>query len=103
MLTIKAEVQKDKQRSDKTYNVKICFTHDRKVKRLSTNLFVTSQELAKSFKFKEGTPIKLEIDNVVLYYKEKCAKLRLDINDYTPDDVISHINGEREKEKLIDS
>ena len=102
MLTIKAEVQKDKQRSDKTYNVKIRFTHDRKVKRLSTNLFVTPQELTKSFKFKEGTPIKLEIDNVVLYYKEKCAKLRLDIKDYTLDDFISHIKGEREKEKLID-
>ena len=40
MLTIKAEIQQDKQRSDGTYNVKMRFTLDRKVKRLSTNLFV---------------------------------------------------------------
>ena len=54
MLTIKAEVQQDKQRSDGTYNVKMRFTLDRKVKRLSTNLFVTPQDLTKSFKRKHS-------------------------------------------------
>ena len=53
MLTIKAEVQRDKQRSDGTYNVKVRFTLNRNVRRLSTSLFVTSKELTKSFKFRE--------------------------------------------------
>ena len=36
MLTIKAEVLKDKKRTDGTYNVKVRFTKDKKVKRIST-------------------------------------------------------------------
>lgn len=67
MLTIKAEVQQDKQRSDGTYNVKMRFTLDRKVKRLSTNLFVTPQDLTKSYKFKENTPIKKKGSYILIY------------------------------------
>lgn len=102
MLTIKAEVQQDKQRSDGTYNVKMRFTLDRKVKRLSTNLFVTPQDLTKSFKFKENTPIKKEIDCLVLYYREQCEKLHLDQNKYTLKEIISVLNGEQEKQQTID-
>ena len=65
MLTIKAEVQRDKQRSDGTYNVKVRFTQDRKVKRLSSSLFVTSKDLTKSFNFKEGTTVKKYSLNLV--------------------------------------
>ena len=43
MLTIKAEIKRSELKVDGTYNVKIRFTLDRKVKRLSTNLFVTQQ------------------------------------------------------------
>lgn len=102
MLTIKAEVQQDKQRSDGTYNVKMRFTLDRKVKRLSTNLFVTPQDLTKSFKFKENTFIKKEIDCLVFYYREQCEKLHLDQNKYTLEEIISFLNGEQEKLQTID-
>ena len=47
MLTIKAEVQRDKQRSDGTYNVKVRFTQDRKVKRLSSSLSDFIKEIDK--------------------------------------------------------
>lgn len=102
MLTIKAEVQQDKKKSDGTYNVKIRFTQDRKVKRLSTNLFVTSKDLTKSFKFKEDAYIKREIDILVLYYKEQCAKLQLDQNPCSLDDIFDYLNGEYEKKQMID-
>lgn len=102
MLTIRAEVQQDKQKSDGTYNVKIRFTLNRKVKRLSTSLFVTSKELTKSFKFKEDTPIKKEIDNLVLYYKEQCSKLQLDQTSYTLEHIFDFLNGEQEKQQTID-
>ena len=102
MLTIKAEVQQDKQRSDGTYNVKMRFTLDRKVKRLSTNLFVTPQDLTKSFKFKENTLIKKEIDCLVFYYREQCEKLHLDQNKYTLEEIFSFLNGEQEKNQIID-
>lgn len=102
MLTIKAEVQQDKQRRDRTYNVKVRFTMDRKVRRLSTSLFVTPKELTKDFKFKEGTPIKKEIDNLVLYYKEQCSKLQIDQNNYTLESIFEFLNGEQEKSQVID-
>lgn len=102
MLTIKAEVQQDKQRSDGTYNVKVRFTLNRQVKRFSTSLFITPKELTKSFKFKEDTLIKKEIDNLVLYYREQCTKLQLDQNNYTLENVFDFLNGEQEKSQVID-
>lgn len=102
MLTIKAEIKRSELKVDGTYNVKIRFTLDRKVKRLSTNLFVTQQDLTKSLKFKEDTPIKREIDRLVLYYREQCLKLQLDRNHYSLDEIIEFLNGEQEKQQTID-
>ena len=102
MLTIKAEIKRSELKVDGTYNVKIRFTLDRKVKRLSTNLFVTQQDLTKSLKFKEDTSIKREIDRLVLYYREQCLKLQLDQNHYSLDEIIEFLNGEQEKQQTID-
>ena len=102
MLTIKAEIKRSELKADGTYNVKIRFTLDRKVKRLSTNLFVTQQDLTKSLKFKEDTSIKREVDRLVLYYREQCLKLQLDQNHYSLDEIIEFLNGEQEKQQTID-
>ena len=102
MPTIKAEIKRSELKVDGTYNVKIRFTLDRKVKRLSTNLFVTQQDLTKSLKFKEDTSIKREIDRLVLYYREQCLKLQLDQNHYSLDEIIEFLNGEQEKQQTID-
>lgn len=51
MLTINAEIKKNEQRSDKTYNVKLRFTLNRKIKRLSTTIFVTPSVLLKICSF----------------------------------------------------
>ena len=102
MLTIKAEIKRSELKVDGTYNVKIRFTLDRKVKRLSTNLFVTQQDLTKSLKFKEDTSIKREIDRLVLYDREQCLQLQLDQNHYSLDEIIEFLNGEQEKQQTID-
>ena len=102
MLTIKAEVQRDKQRSDGTYNVKVRFTQDRKVKRLSSSLFVSSKDLTKSFNFKEGTTVKKEVDKLINTYQEKCAKLQLEVNHYTLDDILAFLKSDREQTQPID-
>ena len=65
MLTIKAMVKKDGLRVDRKYNVKLCFTYNRKVKRLSTSLFVSAEDLTKSLSFKDGTEIKRKVDKLV--------------------------------------
>lgn len=102
MLTIKAEIKKSELKVDGTYNVKIRFTLDRKIKRLSTNLFITSKDLTNSLKFKEDTSIKRAIDRLVLYYREQCFKLQLDQNHYSLDEIIEFLNGEQEKQQTID-
>lgn len=102
MLTIRAEIRKNELKSDGTYNVKVRLTQDRKVKRLSSSLFVTSKDLTKSFDFKEGTLMKREIDNLIRNYQEKCAKLQVELNHYTLEDIVEYLNGEREKMQPVD-
>ena len=102
MLTIKAEIKKQEQKLDGTYNVKLRLTLDRKVKRLSTSLFATPKDLTKDCKIKPSSPIKQDVDTLIRGYYDKCAKLQIELNNYTLDDVIDYLNGEYEKNQLID-
>lgn len=102
MLTINAEIKKDGLRSDGTYNVKLRFTLDRKMRRLSTSLFVTSKDLTKELKIKQNSPIKQEIDSLIRSYQERCAKLQVELNHYTIDEVMDYLDGEHQKQQTID-
>lgn len=102
MLTIKPEIKRQEQKLDGTYNVKLRFTLDRKVKRLSTSLFVYSKDLTKEFKIKPSSPIKQDVEALIRSYYEKCAKLQIELNHYTLDDIIDYLNGEQEKNQIID-
>lgn len=102
MLTIREEIKKGELKSDGTYNVKVRFTLDRKFKRLSTSLFVTSKDLTKSLKLKEGTTVKREVDKLIHTYQEKCAKLQLEVNHYTLDDILKYLKAERTRAQPID-
>ncbi|MEY8685494.1 phage integrase SAM-like domain-containing protein [Bacteroides sp. AN502(2024)] len=102
MLTIRAEIKKQEQKLDGTYNVKLRFTLDRKVKCLSTSLFATSKDLTKELKIKRSSPIKQEVDSLIRSYQEKCAKLQVELNHYTIDEVMDYLDGEHQKQQPID-
>ena len=102
MLTINAEIKKDGLRSDGTYNVKLRFTLDRKMRRLATSLFVTSKDLNKDLKIKQSSPIKQKVDMLIRNYQEKCAKLQIELNHYTIDEVMDYLDGEHQKQQTID-
>ena len=102
MLTIKSEIKRQEQKLDGTYNVKLRFTLDRKVKRLSTSLFVYSKDLTKEFKIKPSSPIKQDVEALIRSYYEKCAKLQIELNHYALDDIMDYLNGEQEKNQIID-
>lgn len=102
MLTIKSEIKRQEQKLAGTYNVKLRFTLDRKVKRLSTSLFVYSKDLTKEFKIKPSSPIKQDVEALIRSYYEKCAKLQIELNHYTLDDIMDYLNGEQEKNQIID-
>ena len=102
MLTIKAMVKKDGLRVDRKYNVKLSFTYKRKVKRLSTSLFASAEDLTKSLSFKDGTEIKRKIDKLVETYKDKCDKLQVDANNYTLDEILDLLKADDERQKPVD-
>ena len=100
MITIKAEVLKNKQRSDGTYNVKIRITYKREVKRLSTSIYVRQEDLTKSFKLKNPIFTK-EADKLVRAYQETCASLSLESSNYSLDDIVTLLQS-KDKKKDID-
>lgn len=102
MLTINAEIKKEEKKLNGTYNVKLRFTLNRKFKRLATSLFATPKDLTKDLKIKQTSPLKREVDNLIRGYQDKCAKLQIELNHYTLDDVMDYLNGEREKQQMID-
>ena len=101
MLTFKAEILKNKQKADGTYNVKIRMTHNRVVKRLSTNIFVRPNDLTKSLKLKNPVFIK-EADALVRQYQEICSTLPLEASTYSIDEILEYIKTEQNRKKSID-
>ena len=65
-------------------------------------MFVTNKDLSKDLKIKQTSPIKQEIDSLIRSYQEKCAKLQIELNHYTLDEVMDYIDGERQKQRTID-
>jgi integrase len=102
MLTINAEIKKSERKLNGTYNVKLRFTLDRKVRRLSTSLFVSAKDLTKNLKIKSSSPVKRDVENLIRSYQEKCAKLQIELQNYTLEEVFDILDGEREKQQTID-
>ena len=101
MLTFKGVVMPHEQKKDKTYNVKIQITYQRRVKRISTSIFVKPEDLTKSFKIK-NPDITKQVDSLIECYRSICAGLQIELNDYTLDDIVSFIKEERNKVTCID-
>ena len=102
MLTIRAEVLKDKKRADGTYNVKVRFIKDKKVKRVSTDLFATDADLTADFRLKEESIIKQEADRLVLRYRTMFNSLHLDSENYDVNEIVNRLLCKEEAEKPID-
>ena len=102
MLTIRAEVLKDKKRTDGTYNVKVRFTKDKKVKRISTDLFATDANLTSDLKLKEDSMIKQEADRLVLRYRTMVNSLHLDSENCDVSEIVNRLVCKEEAEKPID-
>ena len=102
MLTIKAEVQKDRKRMDGTYNIKIRFTKDRAVKRISTSMFATKDDLTTDLKLKESSMIKQEADRLVLHYRSLLTSLHLDPENYNVNEIVNSLLNKEEADKPID-
>ena len=102
MLTIRAEVLKDKKRMDGTYNVKVRFIKDKKVKRVSTDLFATDSDLTSDLKLKEESIVKQEADRLVLHYRTMVNSLHFDSENCDVSEIVNRLICKEEAEKPID-
>ena len=79
MATFKATIFKDRQREDKTWNVVIRFTHERKIRYISTTMYVTKKDLTSSFKIKNQLILD-KCEEIIKAYRNKIASLNLELN-----------------------
>lgn len=101
MATFKATIFKDRQREDKTWNVFIRFTHERKVRYIATTMYVTKKDMTASFKIKNQQIID-KCDALIRAYREKIAPLNLELNDLPIDDVVEYIKAGKKENAGID-
>ena len=87
---------------DGTYNVKLRFTKDRAVKRISTDIFATEADLTPKLKFKEDTNTKQEIDKLVLHYRTSLITLHIDTENLDLNEIVMRLQNKDEAEKPID-
>ena len=102
MLTINTEIVKTKRQSNECFTIRLRFTLDRRMKRLSTSLFATQKDLTKDFKIKSSSPLKGKVERLIRDYQEKCSQLQVELNNYTIEDIMDYLDGEHQKQQTID-
>lgn len=99
MATFKAVIKKDKKREDNTWNVMIRFTHNRKVRYISTTMYVTKKDITSSYKIKNQNIID-RCDEIIRIYRDKVNRLNLELNDIDIDTVVDYLKTKEEKKGI---
>ena len=76
---------------DGTYNVKVRFIKDKRVKRISTNLFATEADLTADLKLKEESVIKQEADRLILHYRMLFTSMHLDSENLDVGEIVNRL------------
>ena len=90
MATFKAEVRTDHLREDNTYLIRIRVTHNRKVKRIPTNIYIDKKEVTKSGKIKNQQIVD-QLDDIIREYRKKATALSLTIEVMTIDELVEYL------------
>lgn len=86
MATFKAEVQN--KRADGTYNIRIRVTHKRQIRRISTNLYVTPEDLTiKSLKIKNSKKLK-KTEFLIQECREVCDDIGFELFNMSIEDLV---------------
>ena len=86
MATLKACIVKKDMRRDKTWRVQIRLTHCRKVRMISTSMYVTRADLTSAYEIKNEDILE-QCREIISGYKEKILSLDLDLIDLDVDEV----------------
>ena len=101
MATFKPTIFKERQREDKTWNVTIRFTHNRKTRYLSTTMYVSKKDLTASFKIK-NQHILDRCDALIKDYRSKIEGLFLEVNDMDIDSIVEVMKSDKGNKSEID-
>lgn len=99
MATFKATIFKDRQRSDKTWNVVIRFTHSRKVRYIPTTMYVTKKDITASFKIKNAGILD-RCNDLIKIYRERINELNLELNDIDIDTIVSYMKQKKDNKGI---
>lgn len=99
MATFKPEVRMDNLRSDNTYSIRIRITHNRKVKRIPTSIYVDKKEVTKSGKIKNQQIID-QLEDIVREYRKKVTALSVAIEVMTIDELTEYLTKKDETLKV---
>ena len=99
MATFKPEVRMDNLRSDNTYSIRIRITHNRKVKRIPTSIYVDKKEVTKSGKIKNQQIID-QLEDIVREYRKKVTALSVVIEVMTIDELTEYLTKKDETLKV---
>ena len=99
MATFKPEVRMDNLRSDNTYSIRIRITHNRKVKRIPTSIYVDKKEVTKSGKIKNQQIID-QLDDIVREYRKKVTALSVAVEVMTIDELTEYLTKKDETLKV---
>lgn len=99
MATFKPEVRMDNLRSDNTYSIRIRITHNRKVKRIPTSIYVDKKEVTKSGKIKNQQIID-QLEDIVREYRKKVTALSVAIEVMTIEKLTEYLTKKDETLKV---
>ena len=88
MATFVSEIQN--KRADGTYNIRIRITHNRQLRRLSTNLYASTADLTKSLKIKNANLID-QTNDLISQCRKICNDLGFSIVDMSIDELTEKI------------
>lgn len=100
MATFKAEVYAHQKRADGTYNIKIRVTHKLRKKYLSTQWFVTKEDLTRSLKLKNQRYIDM-IEDLLRKYRMICNSVGEGLDNMSVEQVVELIT-QKEADKSFD-
>lgn len=90
MITFKATFKKDKLRSDKTWQVLIRVTHDKRTAYLPTTMYVSKKEVTASFKIKDRAVLD-RCDELIREYRRRVAAMNLELNDVPMEAIVARL------------
>ena len=74
----------------------IRFTHDRKVRYISTSMYVTQKDITSSFKIK-NVQILDKCEDIIRTYRDRISELNLEFNNIHIDTIVSYLKQKRDK------